>query len=185
VRLVVTREDYFAEAMRVLARDGHAALKIAPLCRAIGVTTGSFYHYFGGWDGFVGALLEDWEQRQTQRIVVLVSAPSDPVARIRTLKKLVLGLPHSAETAIRAWSHASDVVGAFQARVDEERREALFRLILAVVPNRRRADLLAVMGMSLLVGVQQWRTPVDVRELSRLLDEYEATIVSHASALAS
>ncbi len=43
-------------------------------------------------------------------------------------------------------------------------------VILGVVPNRREAELLAVMGISLLVGLQQWRWPVDVRELGRLLD---------------
>jgi AcrR family transcriptional regulator len=185
VRLVVTRSDYFDAAMKVLASEGHSALKIGPLCRAIGVTTGSFYNYFGGWDGFVEALLREWEQRQTQRIVVLASAPSDPVTRIRALKKLVIGLPHDAETAIRAWSHTSDAIAAVQRRVDEERRTALQAFILDVVPNRRRAELLAVLGMSLLIGVQQWRTPVDPKELGRLLDEYEATIVAHATALAS
>lgn len=185
MRLVVTKDDYFAAALDVLATSGHAALKIGSLCRAIGVTTGSFYHYFGSWDGFVVELLTNWEQEKTQRLAVAVSAESDPLGRIRIIKKLAIGLPHDAETAIRAWGHINPVVGQMQRRVDEERLDSLRGVIVPVVGKGRRAELLAIMGITLLVGLQQWRSPVDVKELGRLLDEYEQLILAHATAVAS
>jgi AcrR family transcriptional regulator len=181
VRLVATRDDYFAAALHVLATEGHAALKIGTLCRAIGVTTGSFYHYFGSWDGFVEDLLAHWEQEKTQRIFEIAAGEHDPVARVRKIKKLALTLPHEAEAAIRAWSHSNPVVEQMQRRVDDERLEAVRLVVSGVVANRRQAELLAVMGLSLLVGLQQWRSPVDPRELARLLDEYEALVLSPAS----
>lgn len=185
MRLVVTKNDYFAAALDVLATSGHGALKIGSLCRAIGVTTGSFYHYFGSWDGFVLELLNHWELEKTQRLAVTVNAEADPVARVRTIKTLALGLPHDAETAIRAWGHINPTVGAMQRRVDHERLEAVRSVIGGVVGNRRRCELLAVMGITLLVGLQQWRSPVDVKELGRLLDEYEHLILAHATAAAA
>jgi AcrR family transcriptional regulator len=185
VRLVVTKDDYFAAALDVLATDGHGALKIASLCRAIGVTTGSFYHYFGSWDGFVQELLTHWEQEKTQRVFELAAAEPDPVARVRKIKRAALTLPHEAEAAIRAWSHTNPMVGELQRRVDHERLVALRSVISGVVGSRKQAELLAIMGISLLVGLQQWRAPVDERELARVLDEYEGLILARVSAAAS
>jgi AcrR family transcriptional regulator len=185
VRLVVTRSDYFAAALDVLASQGHAALKIAALCKAIGVTTGSFYHYFGSWDGFVDELLAHWEQEKTQRIFQIAADEPDAVARVRKIKKLALTLPHEAETAIRAWSHINPAVERMQRRVDQERLDAVREVVSGVVADRRQAELLAVMGLSLLVGLQQWRSPVDVRELARLLDEYEGLVLAQVRVAAS
>ncbi|MEO9137827.1 MAG: TetR/AcrR family transcriptional regulator [Jatrophihabitans sp.] len=180
MRLVVTKDDYFATALDVLATNGHGALKIGSLCKSIGVTTGSFYHYFGSWDGFVDELLAHWEQEKTHRLAAVVGAETNPTARVHTIKSMAMALPHEAETAIRAWSHTNPAVATVQARVDRERFEAVRGVLAGVLPNRRRAQSLAVMGMSLLVGLQQWRSPVDRRELSRLLDEYEALILREA-----
>lgn len=180
---MVTRTDYFAAALDVLATRGHGALRIGSLCTAIGVTTGSFYHYFGSWDGFVEELLAHWEQQTTQRIVALAAAEADPVARVHKIKKLALTLPHEAETAIRAWAHSNPIVARAQARVDEERLDAVRSVLLGVLPGRREAEQLAVLGLSLLIGVQQWRCPVDVKELGRLLDVYEQLVIGRAGVL--
>lgn len=180
MRLVVTKDDYFAAALDVLATRGHAALKIGALCKAIGVTTGSFYNYFGSWDGFVDELLAHWEQEKTQRIFEIAAAEPDPVARVRRIKKLALLLPHEAETAIRAWSHVNPAVDEVQQRVDRERLAAVRCVVSGVVRDPRRAELLAVMGLSLLVGLQQWRSPVDGPELERLLDQFEKLVLTDA-----
>lgn len=181
--VVVTREDYFAAAMAVLAGEGFSALKIGRLCKAVGVTTGSFYHYFGSWDGFVAELLEHWEREQTERILALATVPDDPAERVATLKQLALTLPHEAEAAIRAWSSTNTVIAGFQRRVDDERLEALRLVISGVVPDRRTAEYLAFVGITLLVGLQQWRAPVDPKELRRVLDTYEELIAAHSPAL--
>ncbi|WAL67716.1 TetR/AcrR family transcriptional regulator [Amycolatopsis cynarae] len=183
MRLVVTREEYFEAAMRLLASGGFGDLKIGRLCKSIGVTSGSFYNYFGNWDGFVVELLEYWEAEQTARIVKMTNVHDDPFDRIATMKELATTVPHETEAAIRAWGNSNATVAEIQKRVDGERYEALRNLVLAVVPDKDRAEILAVMGITLLVGIQQWRTPVDPKEFHRLLDEYEAVIVTHSEAI--
>lgn len=181
--VVVTREDYFAAAMTVLAGEGFSALKIGRLCKAVGVTTGSFYHYFGSWDGFVTELLEYWEREQTARILHLATVPDDPAERVATLKELALTLPHEAEAAIRAWSNTNPTIADFQRRVDGERLEALRQVVAGVVSDAKTAEYLAFVGITLLVGLQQWRTPVRRAELVRVLDTYEELIAAHSPAL--
>ncbi|WP_239003564.1 TetR/AcrR family transcriptional regulator [Nocardia panacis] len=68
---VLTKEQYFTAALEVLAECGFKGLNIGVLCRGLGVTSGSFYHHFGGWPTFVTALLEHWERQQ-----VLIPHPS-------------------------------------------------------------------------------------------------------------
>ena len=181
MRLVVTREDYFIAAMAILAEEGHGALKVAPLCRRVGVTTGSFYNYFGSLDGFIAELLPYWEQEQTDRLIRMASVRPEPRARITALKDLALKeIQHEAEAAIRAWANFNPEVYAAQRRVDAERFDALVSVLKELIPHKRERDLLAVMGISLLSGYQAWRKPFDRRELSRVLDEYQTLLFDHA-----
>ena len=50
--IVATRDAYYDTGLDVLSDLGYGGLKLAEVCRRLGVTTGSFYHYF---DELVGA----------------------------------------------------------------------------------------------------------------------------------
>ncbi|RZI83009.1 MAG: TetR/AcrR family transcriptional regulator, partial [Microbacterium sp.] len=125
MRRLVTRDDYFEAAMEILATSGPSALKMGSLCKALKVTTGSFYGYFGSFDGFVGEFLEYWEASQTQRILDIANSTTDPGVRIHTVKELAGAMPHEAEAAIRSWAHHHPIVADAQKRVDERRVAAL------------------------------------------------------------
>jgi AcrR family transcriptional regulator len=53
---VVSREAYFETGLDVLSDLGYGGLKLAEVCSRLGVTTGSFYHYFSGWPVFTKEL---------------------------------------------------------------------------------------------------------------------------------
>lgn len=178
MRLLVTREDYFNAAMEILATEGAGKLKIGALCKRLKVTTGSFYGYFGSFDGFVVEFLESWEESQTDRIVELSNAPDDPADRIHTMKTLASTVPHEAEAAIRSWAHTHPIVAVAQKRVDERRLEALTDVLRPACKSRAEARRLAIMGITLLIGIQQWRTPVTRKDFDTLFDEYENTIMT-------
>src|SRR4030081_1434875 len=42
----LSREAYFATGLAVLSDLGYGGLKLAEVCNRLGVTSGSFYHYF-------------------------------------------------------------------------------------------------------------------------------------------
>ncbi|WP_063711158.1 TetR/AcrR family transcriptional regulator [Nocardia niigatensis] len=184
MRQLVTREDYFDTALRILGTDGAGRLKINEMCRALQVTTGSFYGYFGSFDGFVTEFLAYWEQSQTDRIVALSNVPEDPVARIRTMKKLSATLPHAAEAAIRSWAHTNPVVADAQKRVDERRLKAVTELLRPAVRTRAEAHRLAIMAITLLVGLQQWRSPVTTKDFNVVFDELERVVMARLESLA-
>ncbi|BBZ55868.1 TetR/AcrR family transcriptional regulator [Mycolicibacterium phocaicum] len=176
MRLSVTRDDYFNAAMELLGSAGPSGLKIAPLCKSLNVTSGSFYGYFGSMDGFVTEFLVFWERTQTERLAELSKVPSDLTARVHLLKTLAAKLPHDAEAAIRGWAHANPQVAEAQKAVDARRVEILTELYRPAVATRRHAETLAIMGITLLVGLQQWRSPVTRKDFNRVFNEYEQMV---------
>lgn len=178
MRLVVTRDDYFEAAMRILANEGAGELKISVLCKQLKVTSGSFYGYFGSFDGFVTAFLEYWEEQQTDRIVQLSNASPDVEQRVHLMKELAGTVPHEAEAAIRSWAHTNARVSEGQKRVDARRLTALTDVLLPLVGNRREARNLATMGITLLIGLQQWKKPVTKRDFNLIFNEYETLVLS-------
>ena len=172
--------QYFTTAMDLLADRGPAELKIGTLCAALGVTSGSFYHHFDGWSGFVRGLLEHWETEQTARIVALTqSATDDPVERLDVLKRLAVTLPHAAEAAIRSWAARDSDVALALRRIDAHRLAALADVLAGAIPDRAVAARLASFGQSMLVGFQQIHHPPDPELLRALLDDYHVLVLGH------
>lgn len=181
MHIVVSREDYFAAAYAVLADDGVAKLKIGTLCRALNVTSGSFYGYFGSLQGFIDAFLQDWEATQIRRITAQPRIDGDDRARLRGLKLFIDQLPHETESALRGWAHINPAVAVVQERVDARRTAVLLEHFAPIV-GPERARTLAVAGMAMLIGVQQWRRPVDTAYSDSLFTEFERLVLTSVGA---
>jgi len=152
---VVSRESYFDTGLEVLSDLGYGGLKLAEVCNRLGVTTGSFYHYFPGWRAYTKELVAHWMQRQTVQIIEAVRAEPDPRRRIDTLIEEGLSLPHGAEAAIRVWSSVDPEVYAIQAAVDQQRFDIMYESAFEILQNKRQAELFAAWGVYLLVGFEQ------------------------------
>jgi AcrR family transcriptional regulator len=177
MRQLVTREDYHEAAMRILGAQGAGGLKITALCGELGVTTGSFYGYFGGLDGFIDEFLQYWWESQTARITAMAAVPEDPVERIQLAKTLGGTFPHAAEAAIRSWAHTNAAVAAMQAKVDKRRADALTEILRPAAANAKEARTLGIMAMTLMVGLQQWRQPITARDFNLVFNEFEKLIL--------
>jgi AcrR family transcriptional regulator len=177
MRLLVTRDDYYEAAMRILGTEGAGSLKISTLCAELGVTTGSFYGYFGSLDGFVEQFLEYWWESQTTRIAAIVTDTQDTLERIHLVKELTSQLPHAAEGGIRSWAHTHPAVAAMQSRVDQRRLEVVTELLLPVAASPTEAHRLGIMALTLLVGLQQWRQPITARDFNLVFNEFEELVL--------
>ena len=51
------RDSYFETGLEILSDRGFGGLKLAELCQRMGVTTGSFYHYFTAWSAYTADLI--------------------------------------------------------------------------------------------------------------------------------
>jgi AcrR family transcriptional regulator len=148
---------FFEAGLDLLAEEGYGALKLAPLCRRVGVTTGSFYHAFPNWPTYTNALLQHWWEERTDRARVLAGEEEDPARRVELLVRAAVDLPHRAEAAIRVWAGVDPVVARLQREVDEQRLATVTEALAAVMPpgSDDLARDLAQTAVFLLVGYEQ------------------------------
>ncbi len=178
----VSRESYFETGLDVLSDLGYGGLKLAEVCERLGVTTGSFYHYFSSWPAYTRELVTHWVQARTVQVIETVRAEPNPRTRIATLIGEALALPHSAEAAIRVWGALDSEVYAVQAEVDRQRFDVIYDSAFEMLNDTRRARLFAAWAVYLLVGYEQATIPRDVETAEWIGHQLLATLDSGGSA---
>jgi len=162
---VVSREAYFETGLEVLSDLGYGALKLAEVCNRLGVTTGSFYHYFTNWPTYTKDLVAYWVQQRTVMVIESVRGETDPRRRIDTLIQVALELPHGAEAAIRVWSSLDPHVHSVQAAVDRQRFDIMCSSAYEILQSKRQAQVFAAWSVYVLVGYEQSALPPDASAL--------------------
>lgn len=158
---VATREAYFETGLEVLADLGFGGLKLAEVCNRLGVTTGSFYHYFTSWPAYTKDLVAYWVQDRTLRVIGGILEEPDPRRRIEAIIDVSLALPHGAEAAIRSWSSVDPHVLSVQTEVDRQRFTILYESALEIVGDSRQAEVYAHWAVYVFIGYEQAALPRD------------------------
>lgn len=169
--IVATREAYFQTGLQVLADLGYGGLKLAEVCRRLGVTTGSFYHYFESWPAYTRQLIGHWLAESTAERVDQLRAEPDPRRRIDAIIDVGLNLPHGAEAAIRVWSAIDPQVRVVQEEVDRQRYEILRDSAMELLDDDRQAQLFANWAIYLLVGYEQSTIQIDTAGLAWMVGQ--------------
>lgn len=152
--IVSSRAQYLDVGLEVLADVGYGGLKLAEVCRRLGVTTGSFYHRFDNWQEFTSELGRYWVDTQTEQLIYQLWEEPDPRRRLEQLAGMLLTVPHRTEAAFRSWAAVDPEPRALLAAVDRRRFDNIVAVIGRVVPDARSAQLFASWAMYLLVGYQ-------------------------------
>jgi len=171
---LVTREDYFESATKILSTSGPGGLKLRELCTSLHVTTGSFYGYFDGMDDFIRQYLEHWE-RATSYIIEIADMAGTQKERINILREMGARLPHDTEGAIRSWARSNPVVAETQLRVDERRTQAMYAALQPVLGSID-AKRLARTAMTLLAGVQSLQPPATRADYEAAFDDFKRLV---------
>jgi AcrR family transcriptional regulator len=176
--IVAARESYFETGLEVLADTGFGGLKLAEVCSRLGVTSGSFYHYFGSWGAYTKELVAYWRQDRTVRVIDVIRSQPDPRKRIEAIIAVALRLPHSAEAAIRAWSSVDPWVLAVQREVDQQRFDIIYESAFDIVHQPTEARTYASWAVDVFVGYEQSTLPRNLRMFewicNAMLDDLEA-----------
>jgi AcrR family transcriptional regulator len=161
--IVSARESYFETGLEILADRGYGGLKLAEVCSRLGVTSGSFYHYFAGWNAYTRELVDYWRQDRTVRVIDVIRAQPNPRKRIEAIIEVAISLPHSAEAAIRAWSSVDPDVYAVQLEVDQQRFEITYESAFEIARDHGQARAYAALATYLFVGYEQTTLPRELR----------------------
>lgn len=116
----VTREDWLNAARDILVTEGVAHVKVLSLAAGLGVSRSSFYWYFENRSGVLAALLDEWANRNTARIVAQCQAPSANITEaLCNFFRCFIDtsqFDRGLDFAVREWSRRDP---ALRARVDD------------------------------------------------------------------
>jgi AcrR family transcriptional regulator len=86
----LTREEWLAQALPVIASKGNTKLRIHELVKHLGVTRGSFYWHFEDRDDFVRALVDYYHRWSTDQVIDEVERVGGNAAqRLKTVMQFV------------------------------------------------------------------------------------------------
>jgi len=115
----VTRDDWLDAARAALIADGVDAVKVLALAARLDVSRSSFYWYFKNRDELLAALLDHWEERNTQSIVRQCALDAGCInAGACNFFRCFIDpnlFDRGLDFAVRAWARQD---GAVRARID-------------------------------------------------------------------
>ena len=150
-----TQEDWLEAGLTFLRERGHDALTIDALCRALGRTKGSFYNHFADVSGFSQRLLEHWEKRSTEDIILAADTSRTPSERRARLYASVRTVESGVERALQAWALRDPVAREVRARVDARRIAYLAELRRAAGVKPKTAERIAQIEYAAFLGALQ------------------------------
>ncbi len=139
----LSRTEWLARALDLLARRGGAKLHIESLCRELEVTRGSFYWHFRSRNEFVGALIEYWDWVFTRSVVEQHrDMPGSPEERLLSMMEILhQGRFARYDVAVRAWAAQERTLAALVERVDEQRLAYVRSLFTALGFRGREREM--------------------------------------------
>jgi AcrR family transcriptional regulator len=120
----LTRDEWLARALDILALEGGAKLRVDAICDALGVTKGSFYWHFKDRDDFVRSVVQFWSTRFTDPVLARIAEMGGAAnARLKSLMRFVSeGGFARYDVCVRAWAMQDpELVAAIVKDVDERR----------------------------------------------------------------
>ncbi|WP_410875939.1 TetR/AcrR family transcriptional regulator [Nocardia sp. A7] len=174
--------DWTAAALRILLRDGVAAITIAKVCDELGVTKGSFYWHFDGIDQLLETTAQLWcadhndAARGFQDLDEL--APQD---RLNRMGELLTGeRVWQVELAVRDWARTNtkvaEAVKALDQRIFRTLSETLVDMGFSAEQAQMRAGLMCFAGIGFVHGNQNLPVPTEDqrREFFRFITSTDA-----------
>lgn len=163
-----TRTDWIEQGLHLLTTQGIETVTIDAMCQLMNVTKGSFYHHFASQPAFLEALLQHWEEHYTTRFINESMAGATPIEQLQLLSEQVIASHGASETVIRAWALTSPLARTYQERVDARRLAYLRELWLQIVKDEQRADTMANLMYSIVIGAQAMLPPVTPEGLTQM-----------------
>lgn len=172
------KNPWLDQGFKLLKTSGAAGLTIENLTRGLNRTKGAFYHHFKNREDYSRKLLELWEERQANEIIRI----SKQHTTFQEINQTLVDLSEKAmdpviEVAVRAWALRDPLAREFQERIDRQRMGFLQEMFSLTTPDKRDADLFAMIRYCFYIGSHQIIPGMDEttykNRLAALMDMFE------------
>jgi AcrR family transcriptional regulator len=157
------REAWLDAGQELLRDSGVAAVKLDALTRALGLTTGSFYHHFDGMKQYLDELARLYGSDQVKANLDLADV-EDPRERIRQLGRIARrSRMRRLDAAMRDWAGNNPIAAESVRAADEQLLLFMSRAFRDLGYSNRDAQLRAQILLSFGVArvTPPWRIAVD------------------------
>lgn len=142
-----SREVWLAAARDAFVTSGIDAVKIQPLATRLGLSRTSFYWFFEDRAQLLQALLDDWRDTNTSRLVDATDGFAQSITEA-VLNVIGVFLPGGGfeaglDLAVRGWAHQSDAVAEAVNLEDETRLSAIRQMFARFGFDPDEADVRA------------------------------------------
>lgn len=180
------RDDWLDAAREVLIEEGADRVKVEPLAKRLGVTTGSFYHHFSNRKELLDGLLDHWERTNSEPLFRAVKAAGDGgLQQIDALFRMWLDETEydpAYDRAVRAWAHSSIPVRESVRRVDDSRIDLLTAIYRRLGYDDLRAFIRARIAYFHQVGYQAMDIAESSEQRRILYDLYCEALIGPVTA---
>ncbi|PWK60062.1 TetR/AcrR family transcriptional regulator [Roseicyclus mahoneyensis] len=176
----LTREDWLDLGLRQLAQGGAEAVKLAPVCKAAGVTRGSFYHHFDDHDAFLQAMARHWVLTHTEGLVARFPAAASAGEKERLLTEMAMQVDFHVELGIREVARRNGAVAAIVAAADARRLQVLTMLYAERFGiDQDRARMAAKLEYAAYVGALLIQSDIGAVEQRAMADTVSAMMAAY------
>jgi AcrR family transcriptional regulator len=161
--------------IKTLDTLGWRALKISDLCLQLGVTKGSFYHWFNSKRDYDFQVLAYWKLRFTQGFIEQAEKGQTSQEKLSLLGwQCINGALQGdrLEFEINAWSFQDDEVKAYVTSVYEQRHQYLISLLQDIYSDSNEVKKHSLILYSLVVGVDLFYRQLSAEELELIFSDY-------------
>lgn len=166
-------DAWFGVGCDLLLSQGPRALTVERLCRAAGVTKGSFYHHFADAAVFRERLADHLVLRSATEPVSTLEAIASPAQRLSALVELIAASNTALDAAMRRWAAVDPQIAARVREVDSQRHTLVAQTFAQLFPDEpQRAHDLTRLSEAFYLGATLLEPPVtgdEYRRLARLL----------------
>ncbi len=135
------REDWLRHALETLRREGVSGLRVEPLARSLGVTTGSFYWHFKDREDLLHSVLEHWTDKMTGAVARRMSQAGEPMDQLSQMLQEVTREERSRyEIAVRNWASFDTFAARSVRKVDDCRLAYVLGLFLQLGFDKDEAE---------------------------------------------
>lgn len=175
------RESWLDQARQVLIAEGVERVRVDPLAKLLGVTTGSFYHHFKNRQELLDGLLDHWQTKNSGPMFSAVkTAGDDPNRQIDALLQIWMNESQydpKYDSAVRAWAHGDAGVANIVRQVDDRRVVLLKGIFTRYGYDEDRAFIRARITYFQQVGYQAMEVQESAAERQRFFSLYREALV--------
>lgn len=161
--------------IQTLDTEGWRALKIKDLCDQLGVTKGSFYHWFKSKRDYDFQVLAYWKLRFTQSFIELAEQGENSEEKLSLLVNQCIDgaiKGYRLEFEVNAWSFQDQEVKAYVTSVYEKRHQYLVNLLSDIYSDPIEVKRHALILYSLVIGVDLFYRQLTRNELNLIFADY-------------